>query len=284
MQNIGDRLTEARKRLGLDLRQASEATKIRTDYLIAMEDGSFDFSLPEVYKKGFLKIYARYLKLDADKLAADFVAQFSTSGLTARSSEQENLGRVDAPGGFGPGAVSAFENLAADNAARAQKQANMIRLATFVVIAGVFIVLLVMVLQHMLNGSPATPEVKTGDNAAAPASSTSTAAPTASTARPAGTGAATTPPAASGAQQIVLSASGNINNVTVWQLSDNRQLFNGPLTKDKSQPVSSKGPVEISVSETQFLTIQVNGGPAHGIADKDSKRITGPLVFVWPPQ
>jgi hypothetical protein len=280
MQNIGDRLTEARKRLGLDLRQASEATKIRTDYLTAMEDGSFDFSLPEVYKKGFLKIYARYLKLDADKLAADFVAQFSTSGLATRRDAPENLGRVEAPGGFGPGAVSAFENLAADQAARAQKQAALLRLGIIVAIAGVFIVLLVMVLQHMLSSTPSVvPETKTADTAAAAAST----APAAAAARSGGS-ANPAPAPAAGVQQIVLSASGNINNVTVWQLSDNRQLFNGALAKDKTQTVSSKGPVEISVSETQFLTIQVNGGPTHGIADKDGKRVAGPLVFVWPPQ
>src|SRR5580692_9203832 len=103
MQNIGDRLTEGRKRLGIALREASEATKIRTDYLQAMENGTFDFSLPEVYKRGFLKIYARYLKLDAEKLSADFTAQFSGNGQGLENEGRENLGRVDAPAGFGKG-------------------------------------------------------------------------------------------------------------------------------------------------------------------------------------
>lgn len=279
MQNIGDRLTEARKRLGLDLRQASEATKIRTDYLTAMEDGSFDFSLPEVYKKGFLKIYARYLKLDAEKLSADFVAQFSTGLNPVRREGPENLGRVEAPAGFGPGAASAFENLAADHAARAQKQAATVRFVALIAGASVLLILFVMLLQHMLQSSPPALDAKTADTAAA-ANAASTGAP----ARGASTATPVAAAPASAAQQIVLSASGNIASLTVWQLPDNRVLFNGSLAKDKTQTVSSKGPVEISVSETQYLTLQVNGGAAHGIADKDGKRVAGPLVFVWPPQ
>ncbi len=284
MQNIGDRLTEARKRLGLDLRQASEATKIRTDYLTAMEDGSFDFSLPEVYKKGFLKIYARYLKLDSEKLASDFVTQFSAGlSTTGRRESPENLGRVEAPGGFGPGAASAFENLAADQAARAEKNAAMVRLVGVVAVAVVFIVGLIMVFQHMLQSSPPAADAKTADNtAAAGAASTPAPARATGTAAPASTTLAAS--AVPGVQQVVLAASGNISSLTVWQLSDNRQLFSGSLAKDKTQTVSSKGPVEISVSETQFLTIAVNGAAAHGIADKDGKRVAGPLVFVWPPQ
>jgi len=75
MQTIGERLEEARKRLGVSLREASEATKIRMDYLQEMENGSFTFPLPDVYKRGFLKIYARHLKLDAEKLGRIFNAQ-----------------------------------------------------------------------------------------------------------------------------------------------------------------------------------------------------------------
>ena len=34
-----------------------------------------DFSLPEIYKRGFLKNYARYLKLDYDMIITDYNAQ-----------------------------------------------------------------------------------------------------------------------------------------------------------------------------------------------------------------
>ncbi len=148
MQNIGDRLAEARKRLGIALREASEATKIRTDYLQSMETGSFDFSLPEIYKVGFLKIYARYLKLDADKLASDYLAQFG--GKTA--GDRENLGRIDAPGGLAPAHGAAGRDAPADYmAARAQNQAGLWRLAGFLGVAFVVLMLIVFGVQHLFN-------------------------------------------------------------------------------------------------------------------------------------
>ncbi|MFZ9345143.1 MAG: helix-turn-helix domain-containing protein [Opitutales bacterium] len=73
MQTLGERLQEARQRLGVTLREAAEFTKIRTDYLQAMEAGQFEsIPLADVYKRGFVKLYAKYLRLDEEKAAADF--------------------------------------------------------------------------------------------------------------------------------------------------------------------------------------------------------------------
>lgn len=71
---IGERLEEARKAKGVSIREASEATKIRGEYLTAMEDNSFEISLPPVYVRGFLKNYAQYLNLDPQKVLTDFEA------------------------------------------------------------------------------------------------------------------------------------------------------------------------------------------------------------------
>jgi cytoskeletal protein RodZ len=78
MQTLGERLQEARQRLGVTLREAAEFTKIRTDYLQAMEAGQFEsIPLADVYKRGFVKLYAKYLRLDEEKAAADFNAHHS---------------------------------------------------------------------------------------------------------------------------------------------------------------------------------------------------------------
>lgn len=71
---IGERLEEARKSKGVTIREASEATKIRGEYLTAMEDNSFDISLPSIYVRGFLKNYARYLQLDSQQVLTDYEA------------------------------------------------------------------------------------------------------------------------------------------------------------------------------------------------------------------
>ena len=68
MQTIGERLEEARKRKGISIREAAEATKVRGDYLHKFESNQFDINLPEIYVRGFLRTYASYLKLPGDKL------------------------------------------------------------------------------------------------------------------------------------------------------------------------------------------------------------------------
>lgn len=73
MATIGERLTEARKNFGIDIRSAAEATKIRSDFLAALEENKPErIKLADVYKVGFLRIYAKYLKLDADRIVAEF--------------------------------------------------------------------------------------------------------------------------------------------------------------------------------------------------------------------
>lgn len=95
MQSIGERLEEARKRKGISLREAAEATKIRSDFLGHIESDQFDFDLPEIYKRGFLKNYARYLKLDADKMIADYNAQLLSSSRLGSKNGAEWFGQME---------------------------------------------------------------------------------------------------------------------------------------------------------------------------------------------
>lgn len=78
MQSIGERLEEARKRMGVSIREATETTKLRTDVIDSFEGNRFDFDLPEIYKRGFLRIYAQFLKLDSDQILTDYQAIWLT--------------------------------------------------------------------------------------------------------------------------------------------------------------------------------------------------------------
>ena len=63
---IGEILKEARLDRKLTIKTASQATAIRAKYLEALEADEFD-SLPSpVQARGFLRIYASYLGLDAE--------------------------------------------------------------------------------------------------------------------------------------------------------------------------------------------------------------------------
>lgn len=56
--------------------EASRETKIRLDYLAAMERDSFEFVSGRVYVRGMLRGYARWLGLDEDDIAAEFERAF----------------------------------------------------------------------------------------------------------------------------------------------------------------------------------------------------------------
>lgn len=61
-------LRTAREAQKLTLQQVSEITKIRADHLRALEEGNFAIFNAEVYVKGFVKTYAKLLKLDIDQV------------------------------------------------------------------------------------------------------------------------------------------------------------------------------------------------------------------------
>ncbi|MBL9200669.1 MAG: helix-turn-helix domain-containing protein [Opitutaceae bacterium] len=94
MQTIGERLEEARKKKGISLREAAEATKIRGDYLQKFEGNQFDIGLTEIYARGFLRTYCNFLKLPTDRIMADFAA-LGHGGAKARPPAREIYGRME---------------------------------------------------------------------------------------------------------------------------------------------------------------------------------------------
>jgi cytoskeleton protein RodZ len=74
---IGSSLREARMRRKLELSQVEQDTRIRAKYLMALEDDRFE-ALPEpAYAKGFLRTYADYLGLDAQRVVDDYNTHFA---------------------------------------------------------------------------------------------------------------------------------------------------------------------------------------------------------------
>lgn len=94
MQTIGERLEEARKKKGISIREAAEATKIRGDYLQKFEGNHFDIGLTEIYTRGFLRTYANYLKLPSDRIISDYAA-LGRGETRPRQPNREVYGRMD---------------------------------------------------------------------------------------------------------------------------------------------------------------------------------------------
>ncbi|MEN9634791.1 MAG: hypothetical protein RL077_3195 [Verrucomicrobiota bacterium] len=94
MQTIGERLEEARKKKGISIREAAEATKIRGDFLQKFETNLFDIGLTEIYTRGFLRTYANFLKVPADRIISDYDA-LGRGALRPRQPSREIYGRMD---------------------------------------------------------------------------------------------------------------------------------------------------------------------------------------------
>ncbi|HZA26943.1 MAG TPA: RodZ domain-containing protein [Actinomycetota bacterium] len=69
---IGRALRKARLRRGKSVEEASRETRVKPEYLRALEAESFDVLLGDVYVRGFLRSYARYLGLSPDKVVSAY--------------------------------------------------------------------------------------------------------------------------------------------------------------------------------------------------------------------
>jgi cytoskeletal protein RodZ len=69
---IGETLVAARRQQGVALSDAAAETRVRESYLAALEEEDFAALGGDVYVKGFLRSYARFLRLDPEPLIATY--------------------------------------------------------------------------------------------------------------------------------------------------------------------------------------------------------------------
>ncbi|PXA05508.1 hypothetical protein DDZ13_01155 [Coraliomargarita sinensis] len=285
MQTIGERLEEARKRKGISLREAAEATKIRSDFLSSIEQNKFDFDLPDIYKRGFLKNYARYLKLDVEKTLTDYNAQQLSNTRLGKKSGAEWFGqmevkkpeRADAPeaeeesspslGRISPRPGPAVEE--SDDEDEAPEREDESDKTFYLKIGLIFVGTLALVfvvfgLIWAILGSggsessePVEPELREtssasdmltggGENSETPASSNS----------------------------VTLRASGNVY-VLVRQKEDDTELYRKTMSEGESVTLEKSGPVDILFTAGEFLTIE-HGGERMRPSSSGTAKITIP--------
>jgi len=92
-QTIGERLQQARQRLGLSLDEVAEKLKIRKDLLLKFETNEFTMNLPMVYVRGFFRSYVKFLKLNESSFLAEY------SGIVGDQERPFSLGhlRIESP-------------------------------------------------------------------------------------------------------------------------------------------------------------------------------------------
>lgn len=79
---IGQLLSYSREASRASLYQASQDTKIRVDFLEAMENDDFEFVSGGLYVRGMLRSYVRWLGLPEDRVLAEFDRLYNVSAET----------------------------------------------------------------------------------------------------------------------------------------------------------------------------------------------------------
>lgn len=77
MITIGQQFQDERKRKNLTLEEISKATKIRTEFLDAIEKGEYKKLPGASYTQGFVRNYAKFLDLPIEKSLAIFRREFN---------------------------------------------------------------------------------------------------------------------------------------------------------------------------------------------------------------
>jgi cytoskeletal protein RodZ len=76
MIKAGQRLAEARFKRGLNLEDVSQATKIKIEFLTAIENGEYEKLPSFAYAQGFVRNYAKFVNLPEKELLALFRREF----------------------------------------------------------------------------------------------------------------------------------------------------------------------------------------------------------------
>ena len=77
MSTVAEQLRQAREAQNLTEQQVVEITKIRTDHLRAIEAGNYDVFSAPVYIRGFVRGYAKLLKLDVPQIMSALDAELA---------------------------------------------------------------------------------------------------------------------------------------------------------------------------------------------------------------
>ena len=257
MQSIGERLEEARKRKGISLREAAEATKIRSDFLGYIEQNKMDFTLPEIYKRGFLKNYARYLKLDYDKIMTDYNAQQLSKSRLGKKAGSEWFGQLEVKKNEGDESTDHLESeeptsygrITAKPARAEEAETNedgdeadktfymKIGLVFIGTVALVFVVfgLIWAVLGSGSGGAAEAPEPSDNTEITQPADPT---------------------PAVVNSSSVTLFAKGGSVYVNVTQKNDGKRIYRGAIEVGSPLALDKSGPVEIIFTRGEYLVIE----------------------------
>ncbi|MBD5778009.1 helix-turn-helix domain-containing protein [Pelagicoccus sp. NFK12] len=261
MQSIGERLEEARKRKGVTIREAAEATKIRGDYLNSFENNNFQINVPDIYVRGFLRSYCNFLKVNSEKVITDYNAELLGEAKAAKREHREFFGRmelqhtplVNEETKSAPKGTATID----DDKLRAEEEEDekvsfldkidkeaAIKIGIVAVVAIMFLLVIVWLFRTLTSGG-----IDDG-----PQANTTGLVPTQQTA----SAPAETAPAAA-TETITLIATGDVR-VSVTERNTGKVLLDYfPMVAGQREAIQKSGPVKIDYTAGENLQVEIKG-------------------------
>ncbi len=97
MGTLGRYLHDARVARGIDLREAAQQTRISLQYLRALEEEDFKKLPGDVFVKGFLKNYGKYLRLDEAELMKQYSELLQKPSPVGVASQDKQAAEAEKP-------------------------------------------------------------------------------------------------------------------------------------------------------------------------------------------
>ena len=98
MGEFGNKFRKEREKKGISLEDVSNATKISSRMLLAIEDEQFDRLPGGVFNKGFIRAYAKHIGLNEDQAVADYLVCLRQSQLDSQEVWDPQAGAVPPSG------------------------------------------------------------------------------------------------------------------------------------------------------------------------------------------
>ena len=267
MKNLGDKLQEARNAMGLSVRDAADATRLRADVIENMEAGKFDFKLQEIYKRGLLRIYATFLKLDVDAILAEYTAFSKANGdakkarhilsrmASAQHSEQQQEIPVGAPT---PESLEArFEEAATQdeesklNSENEDDPMRYLKLGAIFVALVLAVVVIILIVSSAVRSDPPEENPDLDINAqisTQPADATAQQQPQ--------------PTAAAGGEIILtITATGDTYLLAYPENAPAAPLFSGPIQAGERKEFKSQVPIMVKLTDAERIKMERNAKP-----------------------
>lgn len=244
---IGETLRAARRRHGRSLADAAAETRVRETYLAALEEEEFHALGGDVYAKGFLRSYAKFLGLDPAPLIEVYQAEFEEEEAPTEVSQRPLAPSMPRERRSGP--------------------------AVIVVAAGALL-LVMAAIGLVVGGDDDEPQAR--DRGPAPVETESpddTTSPTPNgTASPTPTTTPTTPPVPVEGVEVTLTVTGSVSWMRVQV--DGETVIEGQQENGFSRTFDGEEEILLRIGDAAAVSVEANG------QDQGSLGTTGQVVVL----